>query len=166
MAERNGGPDGGSANGDDFRFDDNTKPPTDNGGNPKDNGGNPPKVDLAAASDNGNGEPGKRKRGRPSGSGNKSKPKAQAPLDIDFVQISLLSIHTMLASLVNVPELELTDDEAAKLAKAVHNVSRYYPVSIDPKAQAWFGLATAAGSIYGTRLFAVMARKKAEQAVM
>jgi hypothetical protein len=58
----------------------------------------------------------------------------------------------MIAGATGVKEIEITEAEAAKLAGAVQNVSKYYPVAIDPKSQAWIGLIMVAGGIYGSRV--------------
>jgi len=68
----------------------------------------------------------------------------------------------MLASVVQVPELALERDEAAKLAGAIEKVSRHYPVNIAPKAVDWTNLAICAVTIYGTRIAAYRLRLKAE----
>ncbi len=73
-----------------------------------------------------------------------------------------MGIHTMLASIAKTPELELTDEECERIAKAMQNVAQYYPVYVDAKTQAWMGLIMTAGSVYGTRVFAILARLKAE----
>lgn len=69
----------------------------------------------------------------------------------------------MLASSLQVPEIELTQDEGHKLAVAVQNVAAHYPVAIDPKAQAWMALFMVAGSLYGTRAYVYYARVTAEK---
>lgn len=143
------------------------------------NDGAGPKPDASAASGNtGTVDPasvaaaaggtgtGKRGRGRPAGSGNKPRASAggaaqKAPLDLGFIEFALLGIHSMLASSLAIPELELTQDEGHKLAVAVQNVAAHYPLAIDPKAQAWMALFMVAGSLYGTRAYVYYARTTA-----
>ena len=73
-----------------------------------------------------------------------------------------MGIHASLASVTNIPEIELTETEGKNLAKAVQNVMQYYPVAIDPKTQAWMGLIMTASSMYGMRAIAYYARTSTE----
>lgn len=69
----------------------------------------------------------------------------------------------MAAGIFNAQELVLADDEAKSYAEAIADVAKYYSPDLDPKLLAWFNLAMVAGGIYGTRLFAIRARLKAEE---
>lgn len=100
---------------------------------------------------------GKRKRGRPAGSrNNPAQAGAKESVRLESLKISdlLYSVHLMGAEICKVPELELDKEEAAKLADAIADVSKYYVTSFDPKKVAWVHLAVIAGGIYGTRIFA------------
>ena len=55
--------------------------------------------------------------------------------------------------MLEAPEWEITEDEAAKLGKAVARVNAVYGgLVVSPKVSAWINLATVAGAIYGPRL--------------
>jgi hypothetical protein len=79
----------------------------------------------------------------------------------------LLSLHMMGATLLKTPELELTEDEAAKLASAVARVNELCGGMVLPeKAAAWIQLIMVAGTIYGPRIIVIQAKgkqKKVEQ---
>ena len=67
----------------------------------------------------------------------------------------------MAAKMLEAPEWEITEDEAAKLGKAVARVNAVYGgLVVSPKVSAWINLATVAGAIYGPRL---MIPKKEER---
>jgi hypothetical protein len=70
----------------------------------------------------------------------------------------------MLAAIAKTPELELSEEEAAKLAKASLAVAKQYNVETTAKAAAWANLAGCIGGIYVPRLMAANFRKKAEAA--
>lgn len=73
----------------------------------------------------------------------------------------LLSLHAMGAVLLKTPELELADEEAAKLAGAIAHVNELYGGIILPeKAAAWINLVMVAGTIYGPRIIVINAKKK------
>jgi hypothetical protein len=69
-----------------------------------------------------------------------------------------------MAAAISVPELALADTEAAALAAAVAEVSRHYPMTIDPKTLAWFNLAGCAATIYGPRVYLARSRINQEKA--
>lgn len=107
-------------------------------------------------------EPGKRGR-KP---GTKNKPKAEKSGKIDLGPFSgcILGIHTMLASISRIPELELDEAESEKLAKASANVLRHYvDLEVSQKAADWTNLFMALGAIYGPRMFAHKMRKTNER---
>lgn len=58
------------------------------------------------------------------------------------------------ASLLNIAELELDKDEAKKLADGIKEVSKHYPVALNPKHVAIANLVVVAGGIYGSRIMA------------
>lgn len=97
------------------------------------------------------GEPRKR-RGRKPGSTNAPKEEKSSSL-IDLTEI-LLNIHVTAATLLHISELELEKDEAKKLSDAIKEVTKFYPVALDPKKVAIANLLITAGGIYGTRILA------------
>lgn len=66
------------------------------------------------------------------------------------------------AMMLKVPELNLSPEEAKKLAEGMAKVASYYDVGASEKTLAWVNLAVCAGGIYGTRAFAYHLRLKAE----
>lgn len=155
---------GNGAGGTIFSFADDGAKPSGNVGNAD---GNPRSVDPASiAADSGNpaaSGPVKRGRGRPKGSGKRETQGASAaPLDLGFVEFALLGIHTAIASATKIPEIELSQPEAQRLAVAVGEVAKYYPVAIDAKTQAWMGLIMVAGAMYGQRAAAYYFRVNAK----
>lgn len=99
------------------------------------------------------------KRGRKAGSTNKRKETSEAALNINGVEKILFSLHAF-ASLV-VPEMELEESEAKKLAKSIEGVTDQYKLTLDPKTAAYIDLATVCGMIYGPRAFAFYVRTNA-----
>jgi hypothetical protein len=70
-------------------------------------------------------------------------------------------IHTVAATVLKSPDLELDEDEAAKLGRAVSRVSELYDIPLmDEKTRAWMALAGVAGSIYAPRVITAYRRKK------
>lgn len=70
----------------------------------------------------------------------------------------------MLAALTRVPELQLSDEEAAKLGEGAANVMRHYDVGPQTqKAVDWTNLFMVLGMIYGTRFVAVKHRRASEK---
>lgn len=124
----------------------------------------PDSLGSAGASEAGNGgnsEPRKR-RGRPPGSGKGAGKKANSQ-DISGIESILFSVHAMLAAITKTPELALDPSEANKLGAAIVGVQQHYDVLVDAKTMAWINLAMTAGAIYGTRIFAITARKGKEK---
>jgi len=56
----------------------------------------------------------------------------------------------------------LEDGEAENLAKATATVLTEFDIRPDPKVEAVIGLVTAAGLIYGPRIYLITERKKEE----
>lgn len=115
------------------------------------------------------GEPAGRGRGRPKGSRNKPGPgpaqaKQESSLNVNGIEKILYSLHAMGASLFAIPELEITEDEARRISKAIAGVSDQYKVMIDPRRAAQIDLVRELGTIYGSRAIAFYLRKKAEGA--
>ncbi len=107
---------------------------------------------------------GRRKRGRPPGSKTKtasqSAPRQKAPLHLAGIETILLSCHSMLAAIVQAPELELAEAEAKALARGIETVAKHYPVELSPKRLAWGNLTLVAGSIYGPRAILLFQRAR------
>lgn len=158
-------------------IDDAAKPDAGNGGpvvGVGDNGSSGPSlksadgltiIDPAELGDSGSGggsdgdnsgQPVRKRRGRPAGS--RTRKKAPA-LDINGVESILISAHTILASFTKTPELALDKEEAKQVATAVANVSRHYDVQASEKAMDWTNLFMALGMVYGTRLYAIRAKR-------
>lgn len=68
-----------------------------------------------------------------------------------------------MASVLRVPELRLEEEEAARLAAASQQVLAQYDVAVSPKAQAWIGLAMAAGAVYAPHVAAYGLRRGADK---
>lgn len=109
-----------------------------------------------------------KRRGRPPGSRNKQSAttgntQEKAPQNIaENLERLLLSTHLMGAAMLKCPELELDVDEAKKLASAIREVSKHYPVVFDPKKMALMELGTVALMVYGTRGVAIYKRIQRE----
>lgn len=94
------------------------------------------------------------RRGRPPGSATKTK------LNISGVETCLLGIHTTLAMMLGVPELEMNKPEAEQLAEAYANVAAHYPVMQLPDKQlALVNFGSTVAIIYGAKLAAYKMRK-------
>lgn len=59
--------------------------------------------------------------------------------------------------------MAMDDDEAKKLAIAIKNVQRHYPISVQQKHLDWGALIVALGTIYGTRFAAIRIRTMTEK---
>lgn len=70
----------------------------------------------------------------------------------------------MLSALTKVPELEIDQEEAKKLAHASTEVAKHY-VSLDAseKTVAWVNLGLTLGAVYGPRIMANGIRKRRER---
>lgn len=114
-----------------------------------------------------------RKRGRPAGSGTGAKkPKSSVHVNgadgvrfSDVVESALIGIHTILHAITKVPELEMSQEEAASVAAATEKVMAFYP-DVRPKGGetvAWINLAMVIGTVYGQRAVAFKMRKDLER---
>jgi len=72
-------------------------------------------------------------------------------------------VHEILAKAVKVDLIKIDKAEANMLAKAIGEVSKFYPVKVDPKLAAWTNLVTVAASIYGPRVAVARMVAKAER---
>ena len=79
----------------------------------------------------------------------------------DIAEI-LEMIHWAMATALKYPEIELTTEEAEKLAKSITRVTQLYGdiPGIDEKTMAWVKLGGTAATIYGTRIMAAKMSKK------
>jgi len=105
-----------------------------------------------------------KRRGRPVGSRNRTTTAEgqKAPLDLaSNIEDLLQSLHFMVAKFMKIDELELSDDEARKLTRAVREVGKHYNFSVDPKKVAIGQLMMVAGGIYGPRAVAIYNQKVA-----
>lgn len=109
----------------------------------------------------------RRKRGRKSGSGSGSKSRSQIQGDIketaQFLAQGLLLFHTSMAAMTSTPELILEEGEAQGLAESGLTLAAMYDITPDPKLQAAILFASQCGMIYGTRIFAIKARRAQER---
>lgn len=80
----------------------------------------------------------------------------KAASSVGLIERLLLGIHTMAASALKSPHWELSADEANELAKAAAKVQEQYDISLDPKTEAWLGLATVAGAMYAPRVMVTL----------
>ena len=103
----------------------------------------------------------RRKRGRPKGSAGKNKA-AKVSTSLEGIEGILLSLHMMGAAMLQIPELALSEKEAAQLTDAISNVAKHYDFGASEKTIAWMNLAVITGGVYGTRAFAYHVRTKAE----
>lgn len=62
--------------------------------------------------------------------------------------------------MLQIPDLELDETEAKRLANAIQNVNSAYRVEFDPKKAALIDLATACGVIYGPRAVTLYMRSR------
>jgi hypothetical protein len=74
-----------------------------------------------------------------------------------------LSVHALLAGIAKTPELALDPGEGKLLAQGMIDVAKFYPVVVDPKTLAWINLSMIAGTVYGTRIFAIAAKQSAKK---
>ena len=145
---------------------------SEQGGNPGGNGNVGNAVDPAAARTendterytgtlNKDGSPRKKRGPRPKKADNPQDLEA----DIEGTASLLLAIHTILA--VNVPEMEMSEEEATQVAKAFARVERHYPTVqkiLTSKIKDHVGFFAVVGRVYGSRIAAIRVRKAAENA--
>ena len=176
MAENGNSTDGGKAGSTQFSFDDNSGASSGDGNGTAKSAGVVDPATLKPNDGTGSGSGGaagtgtkeKRGRGRPrlDGKPSGSKTATPTPLDLTFIELVLTSINAGVVALTHMPEMAVSAEENQRVAKAVQNLAQYYPVYVDPKTQAWLGLITVLGQVYGTRAVAVALtpkpKKKAE----
>lgn len=96
------------------------------------------------------------KRGRPK--------KERVELDRDAVARQLLGSHMMIASMLGLPELIISEKEAQQEAEAICEFSREYDFEPDPKMMASINLIATFGLIYVPRVVKIAARVKRAKA--
>ena len=108
----------------------------------------------------------RRKRKRKSGNSPapRSKTKADHQASLEGLTRILSIIHIGIATATKTPEMALDDDEAKNLAAATATVLQEFDIRPDPKIEAVVALVTAAGMIYGPRVYLITDRKKKEAA--
>ena len=110
----------------------------------------------------------RKKRGRRAGSGDGnsassgSRRKADNQASVEALSRMLAIVHIGLSSATKTPELTLTDDEAATIAKPLLQVADEFNIRPDPKVEAIFGLIVACGSVYGPKAYFIRERWKDE----
>lgn len=104
------------------------------------------------------------KRGRKPGStsANRNRTKADHQASIEGLTRILSIVHLGIASATKTPEMALDDEEAKNLAAATATVLQEFDIRPDPKVEAIVGLITAAGMVYGPRVYLITERKKKE----
>jgi hypothetical protein len=70
----------------------------------------------------------------------------------------------MAAGFFGCPELLMSDEEAETVGTATQGVLNLYESEVDPRVMAWMMLIGALVWVYGTRIYAIRARLKAEAA--
>lgn len=110
-------------------------------------------------------DPAPRRRGRPPGAGNRASAPSQTKTDaIETATGALMGIAGIASWLTAIPELELEEDEAKKLAKSLTLLQKYYPsVDLPGVVLAWIGLGSAMGDVYGPKLAEYRVRKAADK---
>jgi hypothetical protein len=76
----------------------------------------------------------------------------------------LSSVHLMAAGFFGMPELLLNDEEAEKLGGSIERVLALYKTEVNPAVMAWMNMGFTITCVYGTRVWAIRARMKAEEA--
>lgn len=67
----------------------------------------------------------------------------------------------MLAAMSKAPTWAITEEESAKLATAINNVTQHYDVPmLDEKGRAWLALSMVGVEVYGTRVAAAIIEAK------
>lgn len=111
-----------------------------------------------------------RRRGRPPGSVNRPRgegfgtEKSTTPRvsltdsALGNIEAMLFSTHLMLSKIASVPELELDQTESKRMADAIREVAKHYPIPVSDKSLALVNLCTTMGGIYAPRAVAIYKR--------
>jgi hypothetical protein len=98
------------------------------------------------------------------GGATKASAKASATQTTTDLKVLLYSTFSVLATLAKEPIIEITEDEAEKLANSVNRVTALYDVPIfDEKTWAWIHLGRTGLEVFGTRAMAYVIDKKRRQ---
>lgn len=120
----------------------------------------------------------KKRRGRPrktpeipteevGGAAPASRPRKTAKaksVDTESLGKQIAGVHQIAAMMTGLPELAITPEEGAHLAKAITAVCDEYGLNFDGKTGAAIQLFAAAGMVYGPRAFAIVARMRQQKA--
>lgn len=99
-------------------------------------------------------------RRRRSDAGQKRGPR-RGKVDIDGITSAIYSIHIMLAFSINVPELQLTEEESKALAAAIVNAKQHFPFLDQAISQKYIDIGTliaVLGKTYIPRFFMYRSR--------
>lgn len=66
--------------------------------------------------------------------------------------------------MTGLPLIEINDDEAERITKAVLDLLAQYKIKMTGKQAAWLNLAGAAGAVYGVRIAMVLTLRKMQNA--
>jgi TRAP-type uncharacterized transport system fused permease subunit len=75
--------------------------------------------------------------------------------------LQLQGVHKLAALALKNPLLEISKDEAEKLATAMIGVMKYHSINVSPGTLAWIQLAGVSAAVYGPRVAIAMATRKA-----
>lgn len=113
------------------------------------------------------GNPVKRKRGRPAGSGNKKTENSSTvgeESSVEGIAAAIILVHSAVA--LRVPEMDISEEEAAKLAAAWKRLEKYYPrvaKIFSDKITDHLAFFSALSLVYGPRIAAIGLRIRTEQ---
>lgn len=124
------------------------EPPKRGRGRPRKSDGNEPA-----------GKPGN--AGKPIGAARAAAAKSQktAAVSVDALAFIVNMIGGFVAAKTKQELLALDDAEARVIAEAGANVAKHYNIPVNEKTAAWIGLATAVGTIYGSKIAAIKLAK-------
>lgn len=75
----------------------------------------------------------------------------------------IIAIHSGIASVSKLPELELDEEEARKVAVACDELARFYDVAPSAEVKLWLNFAGTMGAVYAPRIIAISIRRKRER---
>lgn len=83
-------------------------------------------------------------------------------MDLSGFVESFLLLHWTVATVTDIPELMLHEEEGEAIASSVAKLLKFYDVPVlNEKMAAWTGLAMCLSQVYGRRAVAIYRRKKA-----
>lgn len=158
--------DGGIPSGDDSGTVPPASGPLDPNAEPKRKRGRPSNADKAARSSGGSADTsGTATRGSTqAGSYEKAQGKAtgKKSLDISGYGLQIQGFHALAAIALKNPLIEISKTEADSLASALADVMKQYSINVSPAVMAWVKLATVSAAVYGPKVVATIAIKKAQ----